>query len=147
MRILFAIITISIPTIVLAHGGRLDSRGCHNDRQSGGYHCHNSAAAPVAPRPFVATPQEAIAPTPANVESLYDTRVETVQRLLNSLGYDAGEEFGILNTRTIAAIRTFEGAENIQPTGAVTNALILSLVKKLDEIRQENTDTLPPSPK
>ncbi len=24
----------------LAHGGGLDSYGCHNDRKRGGYHCH-----------------------------------------------------------------------------------------------------------
>lgn len=24
----------------LAHGGGLDSYGCHNDRKHGGYHCH-----------------------------------------------------------------------------------------------------------
>jgi len=24
----------------IAHGGGLDSYGCHNDRKHGGYHCH-----------------------------------------------------------------------------------------------------------
>ena len=32
-----------------AHGGGLDSRGCHNDRQNGGYHCHQG---PLAGRSF-----------------------------------------------------------------------------------------------
>lgn len=26
-----------------AHGGRLDSKGCHHDRKNGGYHCHRSS--------------------------------------------------------------------------------------------------------
>lgn len=40
-----------------AHGGGLDSRGCHNDRQRGGYHCHQG---PLAGRSFVSA-AEAIA--------------------------------------------------------------------------------------
>jgi hypothetical protein len=35
--------------LALAHGGGLDSRGCHNDRQNGGYHCHRG---PLAGRIF-----------------------------------------------------------------------------------------------
>jgi hypothetical protein len=31
---------ITEPNVVIAHGGRLDGNGCHNDRQRGGYHCH-----------------------------------------------------------------------------------------------------------
>ena len=31
-----------------AHGGRLDSKGCHHDRKNGGYHCHRSTGAPAA---------------------------------------------------------------------------------------------------
>lgn len=30
---------------VLAHGGGLDFRGCHNDRKNGGYHCHQGTCA------------------------------------------------------------------------------------------------------
>lgn len=28
-----------------AHGGVLDSYGCHNDRKAGGYHCHRETFA------------------------------------------------------------------------------------------------------
>ncbi len=34
------------PSLVLAHGGRADKYGCHNDRKNGGYHCHNSGSIP-----------------------------------------------------------------------------------------------------
>jgi hypothetical protein len=27
---------------VLAHGGGLNAQGCHNERRTGGYHCHRS---------------------------------------------------------------------------------------------------------
>ena len=38
-----------IPGSAYAHGGGLDSRGCHTNRKTGEYHCHGGAAAP-APR-------------------------------------------------------------------------------------------------
>lgn len=34
-----------LPGIALAHGGGLDSAGCHNNRKTGDYHCHRSPAA------------------------------------------------------------------------------------------------------
>ncbi|MYA60582.1 MAG: YHYH domain-containing protein [Chloroflexi bacterium] len=30
-----------MPQQVLAHGGGLDSAGCHHETATGGYHCHN----------------------------------------------------------------------------------------------------------
>lgn len=36
----------------LAHGGGLNAEGCHNDRKSGGYHCHRGSASPRAPTQF-----------------------------------------------------------------------------------------------
>jgi hypothetical protein len=29
-----------MPTMVLAHPGGLNAEGCHNNRETGGYHCH-----------------------------------------------------------------------------------------------------------
>ena len=60
---------------VEAHGGRLDSKGCHNDRKHGGYHCHRSqkvtppksapGASPLAkPQPAKPKPPPEIAPQP-----------------------------------------------------------------------------------
>ena len=34
-------IVLLFSSVALGHGGRTDSLGCHNDRQRGGYHCHN----------------------------------------------------------------------------------------------------------
>ena len=36
-----------------AHGGGLNAEGCHNDRKSGGYHCHRGSSEPSSrgPRP------------------------------------------------------------------------------------------------
>ena len=32
-----------LPTTVLAHSGGLNAEGCHNDRKTGGYHCHRAS--------------------------------------------------------------------------------------------------------
>jgi hypothetical protein len=44
----FAVATVLIlamNSLVLAHGGGLDSLGCHNDRKAGNYHCHRGPLA------------------------------------------------------------------------------------------------------
>ena len=49
-------------TLVFAHGGGLNADGCHNERRTGGYHCHRpqTRTRPVAtPR---ATPRPTVAP-------------------------------------------------------------------------------------
>ena len=38
-----------------AHGGLLDSSGCHNDRKNGRYHCHRAASTPSYPASSKAT--------------------------------------------------------------------------------------------
>ncbi len=35
----------ALPVLAWAHGGRVDSRGCHNDRKRGEYHCHKGELA------------------------------------------------------------------------------------------------------
>jgi hypothetical protein len=39
-KIGLSLILVFISSVVLAHGGRTDRNGCHNDRKNGGYHCH-----------------------------------------------------------------------------------------------------------
>ena len=43
-----------------AHGGGLNAEGCHNERRTGGYHCHGAArivqAAPPVQRPMNSAP-------------------------------------------------------------------------------------------
>ncbi len=50
-----------LPAMAFAHGGGLDSAGCHHDRKNGGYHCHRAPDAAernlawAAPRPSTST--------------------------------------------------------------------------------------------
>lgn len=38
-----------LPELAVAHGGGLDTNGCHTNRKTGQYHCHRSGGA-VLPR-------------------------------------------------------------------------------------------------
>ena len=41
IAILFSLSTFALTAMTAnAHGGGLDSHGCHHDRKNGGYHCH-----------------------------------------------------------------------------------------------------------
>jgi hypothetical protein len=39
-NLLLGIILACVCSLAYAHGGGLDSKGCHHDRKNGGYHCH-----------------------------------------------------------------------------------------------------------
>jgi hypothetical protein len=44
-----ASLTISVPTLpAIAHPGGLNAQGCHNNRKTGGYHCHRGPSAAPA---------------------------------------------------------------------------------------------------
>tara|TARA_B100000767_G_C19579935_1_gene456860 strand:+ start:120 stop:701 length:582 start_codon:yes stop_codon:yes gene_type:complete len=44
--IIFLVGLLSASTQSSAHGGRLNSEGCHNDNKAGEYHCHHSSNKP-----------------------------------------------------------------------------------------------------
>jgi endonuclease YncB( thermonuclease family) len=58
-----------IPSISFAHGGGLNASGCHNERATGGYHCHRGTAAPAPrytpPQPRYTAPPPVRRTTPA----------------------------------------------------------------------------------
>lgn len=51
---------LSAPSLAIAHGGGLNAEGCHNDRKTGGYHCHRApgaaSGAQTPPRPSSSQP-------------------------------------------------------------------------------------------
>lgn len=49
-----------VPSPAFAHGGGLDRHGCHNNRKTGGYHCHGGAA---PARSNVIAPRRGFAPS------------------------------------------------------------------------------------
>ena len=46
-----SLVLLALPEQTVAHPGGLNSEGCHNNRKTGGYHCHGKKkAAPATPR-------------------------------------------------------------------------------------------------
>jgi hypothetical protein len=44
MRLIMILaLAVCIPQPLLAHGGGLNSEGCHNNRKTGDYHCHRAS--------------------------------------------------------------------------------------------------------
>lgn len=41
-----ALMALLCAEALYAHSGGLDSKGCHNDRKRGGYHCHRAQSEP-----------------------------------------------------------------------------------------------------
>ncbi|MDA9839523.1 YHYH domain-containing protein [Porticoccaceae bacterium] len=39
----FLALSLVFSQLAISHGGGLNSEGCHNERKTGGYHCHRSA--------------------------------------------------------------------------------------------------------
>ena len=55
-KFLITMILTFLVNIVSAHGGGLNAQGCHNERKTGGYHCHRSPSAPRASTPSIVSP-------------------------------------------------------------------------------------------
>ena len=112
--VLFAVGAFSTPT-AWAHGGGLNSEGCHNERRTGGYHCHR---APQRPLGVVSTP------TTTGSRDV----VIAAQTLLNHLGCDAGIADGQAGAQTRAAAARFTSA-----TGRSGTNVDARLVRSLAE--------------
>jgi hypothetical protein len=51
----FLFLTLLIPSILFSHGGGLNKDGCHNDRKTGGYHCHRTKSPSIHDAPQLRT--------------------------------------------------------------------------------------------
>jgi len=102
------------------HGGGLNADGCHNERRTGGYHCHRSGYSP-SPAP------QSLYRAPPLSSSSRDT-VIAAQTLLNHLGCDAGTPDGSVGALTSAAADRFA-----RVTGHEGSAVDARLVHRLAE--------------
>lgn len=148
-----AAVLLLAATTALAHGGGLDRYGCHNNRKTGGYHCHRGS---LAGRSFSSQaamlrelqggksrpPAEAPPPKPQGIatepldsggSSGLSQRVavrdlfRTAQNLLLTLGYDPGPATGEVTLATADAIREFQRDRGLSVDGLVTGRLLVEL--------------------
>lgn len=80
---------------------------------------------PASTPKTAATPGRAAAPAPAGPD-----RVRRAQTLLSELGYDPGAIDGLMGPRTVAAIRSFQGAEGLSADGRLTDRLLAALAAR-----------------
>lgn len=50
MRILLFLALITAPVTSIAHSGRTDASGCHTEKATGDYHCHNDQVSLKTPK-------------------------------------------------------------------------------------------------
>ena len=110
-----------------AHGGGLNAQGCHNNRKTGGYHCHRAPAKPAYKR---TAPQQYNSSGISSFSRSQNTEIIlTAQYMLSGLGYDVGIPDGILGVKTQQAILGFQREQSLLPTGRADQTLILNLAK------------------
>lgn len=44
MRVLISTLLLATPVTTFAHGGGLNSEGCHTNHKTGDYHCHRASS-------------------------------------------------------------------------------------------------------
>ena len=110
-----------------AHGGGLNAQGCHNNRKTGGYHCHRAPSKPAYER---ATLQLYNAFDPDSLAASQNKDIIlTAQYMLSGLGYYIGPPDGIFGVKTQQAILLFQREQSLLPTGRVDQSLLLNLAK------------------
>lgn len=110
-----------------AHGGGLNAQGCHNNRKTGGYHCHR---APLKPAYKRTTPQQYNSSGAASLSTSQNTEIIlTAQYMLSGLGYDVGTPDGVLGVKTQQAILFFQREQSLLLTGRADQTLLLNLAK------------------
>lgn len=108
---------LSLPVLSFAHPGRTNAQGCHNNRKTGDYHCHNSGSVPAPSKPPKAattTAQAALTEYMATVLQISDgdtivIRTENYEDIkIRLYGIDApesGQDGGDMATAFLAPLQ------------------------------------------
>ena len=113
------------PSAALAHGGGLNADGCHNNRKTGGYHCHRSTRKAPPPRSSFRSSLN----SSSGLQNYGQPQelVEAAQHLLNGLGYDSGIPDGKSGDKTRRAVIQFQQDQSLLPTGLIDQSLLVKL--------------------
>ncbi|WP_052702201.1 YHYH domain-containing protein [Marinomonas sp. S3726] len=124
--VLFSLMAFTSST-VSAHGGRLNSSGCHNERKTGGYHCHRSSGYSASRNSSSKSGINATKPIKKDIirtssnkvnslskkatiqisSDLTTTDIIQLQTYLDLLGYDIGVIDGIAGEKTKRALELY----------------------------------------
>ncbi|MDY7095674.1 MAG: YHYH domain-containing protein [Acidobacteriota bacterium] len=129
-----------------AHGGGLNREGCHHNRKTGDYHCHQPkpGATPWPPRRDLPVEEEPAnegrkredgssrsqrVPIPKGYSAFELTA--TAQTLLSILGDYHGQSHGVLDDPTRQAILRFQKRHQLAATGQSSGALLKRLASEV----------------
>lgn len=140
----FLLATVFLSTQLHAHGGGLNSAGCHNDRKNGGYHCHRSSSSSYSnssSKSYSKSSTKKSDTLPSTIQKnsvpssplAFDRDVYTAQIYLQLLGYNIGQPDGLMGTKTRKAIEEFQSQYYQQVNGSVSKQLVTSLKDKIQE--------------
>lgn len=123
-------------SIAFAHGGGLNSQGCHNNRKTGDYHCHRAPAAPTggaqSALPLLSADSQLATPNKAETKV---HQIMAAQTALSALGYKIGPVDGKFGGKTTQALATFQASIGAEATGVMDDATLYLLVQALAENR------------
>ena len=131
------------PIDSLAHGGRTDGSGCHTNRKTGDYHCHNSGSrsssytSPSASSEISTVkrpPIRKVAPVTKTYSPKPTVFVMRIQTHLLGLGYYKGSINGLEDNDTRLAIGEFQKSEGMAISGKATEEVLIAL----ERARQSN---------
>lgn len=124
--VIFIFLTFFVIADSWPHSGRTDASGCHNNRKTGGYHCHgaprSSSTKNYSTPAMRRTTPRPVEPSKRDIKDSEDQQydkdlVRKTQVFLNYLGYDAGPEGGIFGTKTQSAIKKYQSDNQFKITG------------------------------
>lgn len=127
--LLFLAVFIVFSANAFAHGGGLNASGCHNNRKTGGYHCHRSSS---KPKTTYSQKSTSSFNSKKSVNQTERTTIKAAQHLLNGLGYDTGVPDGILGDGTRNAVIQFQRENSVLVTGLIDQKLILDLAQETE---------------
>ena len=107
-KIIVVVLSLFLMQRLAAHSGRTNSSGCHNNRKTGGYHCHGGGSHS----------------SPSHFNKLIKMRE------LSRLGYEIGKADGIMGNKTRKAIEAFQIANDLAITGVADSELLEQLKTK-----------------
>lgn len=92
--LLAAGLTMNLAAPAFSHGGGLNAEGCHNNRKTGDYHCHQSGSPPPPPPPAPSyfVPQSSVSDTDNKSERLGAYSNCTEARAAGAAPVYAGED-------------------------------------------------------
>ena len=134
-----ALFSVSASSLAIAHSGGLNEDGCHNNRKLEVYHCHQgskSGSSSASGQSNSAAKKKRTKTVPKEGSS---PQVKQVERLLKKFGYAPGRIDGVEDASLTKAIKKFQKEHKLKVTGKVSNRLITSIEKRIDDSKTKKT--------